>query len=52
MTTYEKEGAFIYRDARPLDFARWHYHFALAAYQNKVGGFGHAKVWADYNGIK
>ncbi|KNY28688.1 hypothetical protein [Pseudobacteroides cellulosolvens] len=42
----------IYRNARPLDNARWRYHFengsnedvlkALATYQNADGGFGHA----------
>ena len=50
--TYEKTRSFIYRNARPLDFARWKCHFengskeavltALAAYQNEDGGFGHA----------
>jgi hypothetical protein len=50
--TFEKARAFIYRNARPLDFARFQYHFksgsrnavlnALAAYQNADGGFGHA----------
>ena len=49
---YEKARVFIYRNARPLDLARWKYHFengskedvltALAAYQNPDGGFGHA----------
>jgi RimJ/RimL family protein N-acetyltransferase len=44
--------AFIYRNARPLDFARFQFHFecgakeavlnALAAFQNEDGGFGHA----------
>ena len=43
---------FVYRNARPLDIARWKYLFegggredvltALAAYQNEDGGFGHA----------
>ena len=43
---------FIYRNARPLDFARWKFHFEngsaqdvleiLAAYQNPDGGFAHA----------
>lgn len=52
MTTFEKTRGFIYRNARPLDIARWQYHFeggskdavltALSAYQNKDGGFGHA----------
>lgn len=42
----------MYRNARPLDLARWRYHFeggssadvvrALEAYQNEDGGFGHA----------
>ncbi|WP_310832676.1 hypothetical protein [Paenibacillus pedocola] len=42
----------MYRNARPLDLARWKFHFeaggveavleALAAYQNEDGGFGHA----------
>lgn len=51
-TTYEKARDFIYRNARPLDFARWQYHFEngnqknvlniLLHYQNKDGGFGHA----------
>ncbi len=51
MTTFEKARAFIYRNARPLDLARWKYHFengsredvmkALAYYQNADGGFGH-----------
>lgn len=44
--------SFIYKNARPLDLARWKYIFegggkedvltALAAYQNEDGGFGHA----------
>ena len=48
----ENAAAFIYRNARPLDLARWQYHFengskeavlrALAYYQNEDGGFGHA----------
>lgn len=51
-TVFEKARTFIYRNARPLDVARWQYHFeggskeavltALAAYQNEDGGFGHA----------
>ncbi len=46
----------IYRNARPLDIARWKYHFengnrediiiALSAYQNDDGGFGNT-VEAD-----
>ena len=49
---YEQPRAFIYRNARPLDLARWTCHFegksrdevlgALAVYQNEDGGFGHA----------
>lgn len=52
MNTYQKARTFIYRNSRPLDIARWQYHFgsgskeavltALAAYQNEDGGFGHA----------
>lgn len=51
MTTFEKTRAFIYRNARPLDLARWQYHFeggsrenvmkALSYYQNEDGGFGY-----------
>lgn len=47
----EHAGKFIYRNARPLDLARWQYLFEngsreavlniLAAYQNEDGGFGH-----------
>ncbi|MGM9619799.1 MAG: hypothetical protein ACI3W8_08215 [Oscillospiraceae bacterium] len=47
----EKARNFIYRNARPLDLARWRYLFeggsredvlqCLAAYQNEDGGFGH-----------
>ncbi len=50
--TYQKARIFIYRNARPLDIARWQYHFdngskdavlaTLTAYQNEDGGFGHA----------
>lgn len=52
MKTYEKARQFVYQNARPLDFARWKYHFEggsreavldiLSAYQNSDGGFGHA----------
>jgi hypothetical protein len=54
--------AWIYRNARPLDLARWKYHFegasvdaildSLAAYQNEDGGFGHAlepDAWNPYS---
>ncbi|SEO91501.1 Prenyltransferase and squalene oxidase repeat-containing protein [Amphibacillus marinus] len=47
---YSKARQFIMRNARPLDLARWHYHFengsrevvlhALSSYQNEDGGFG------------
>jgi hypothetical protein len=52
MQTFEKARTFLYRNARPLDIARWQYHFeqgseeavlnALSYYQNEDGGFGHA----------
>ena len=55
-TTFEKARAFMYRNARPLDLARYQYHFEkgsqeavlniLSYYQNEDGGFGHA-VEAD-----
>jgi len=57
MTVFEKSRRFIYRNARPLEFACWQYLFeggsreavlkALAAYQNDDGGFGHA-LEADF----
>ena len=47
----EQARSFLYRNARPLDLARWKYLFeggsredvltALAVYQNEDGGFGH-----------
>lgn len=59
MNTIEKAKKFIYRNARPLDFARFQYHFengsqeavlrALAAYQNEDGGFGHALEADSFN---
>jgi len=55
-TTFEKARTFMYRNARPLDLARFQYHFengnketvmkVLSYYQNADGGFGHA-VEAD-----
>lgn len=52
INVFQKAKEFIYRNARPLDLARWQYHFengnkdavlnALSYYQNKDGGFGHA----------
>jgi len=54
--TFEQARAFMYRNARPLDLARFQYHFengsreavmnVLSYYQNADGGFGHA-VEAD-----
>ena len=59
MNPYEQARTFIYRNARPLDLARWQYHFesgsreavlrALAAYQNADGGFGHALEADSFN---
>lgn len=59
MYTFEKARNFIYRNARPLDFVRWLYHFEngtqeavlhiLAAYQNADGGFGHALEADSFN---
>jgi hypothetical protein len=49
---YQSIRRWMYRNARPLDLARWQFHFengsqadvllALRAYQNEDGGFGHA----------
>lgn len=49
---YKTARNFIYKNARPLDIARWKYLFeggskndvleALSVYQNEDGGFGHA----------
>ena len=49
---FEQIRGWIYRNARPLDAARWRFHFergsaqdvlsALSFYQNPDGGFGHA----------
>ena len=49
---FENARTFMYRNARPLDLARFQYHFengsqgsvlrALSFYQNDDGGFGHA----------
>ncbi len=51
MNTFEKARKFMYRSARPIELARWQYHFengsrenvmkALAVFQNEDGGFGH-----------
>lgn len=52
MKIFQKTRKFIYQNARPIDLARWQYHFengskeavlsALSVYQNADGGFGHA----------
>ncbi len=49
---FKNARKFIYQNARPLDLARWQYHFedgkretvlnALSYYQNEDGGFAHA----------
>jgi hypothetical protein len=49
---YTEIRSFVYRNARPLEFALWQYHFedgsknpvlyALMQYQNADGGFGNA----------
>lgn len=49
----------MYRNARPLDIARWKYHFengnkedvltALSVYQNQDGGFGYALEADSWN---
>ncbi len=54
-----KSREFIYRNARPLDLARWNYLFeggnkeevlkALSFYQNEDGGFGHALEADSWN---
>lgn len=60
-TAYQKARKFIYRNARPIDLARWQYHFengskenvltALLYYQNEDGGFGHALEADAWNPI-
>ncbi len=50
MNTFKKARDFVYRNARPLEFALWQYHFEngnvekvldiLRSYQNDDGGFG------------
>ncbi|WP_238649423.1 hypothetical protein [Paenibacillus piscarius] len=59
---YEGIRRWMYRNARPLDLARWRFHLegggaapvlgALSAYQNEDGGFGHAleaDAWNPYS---
>ena len=55
----EKARTFMYRNARPLDLARFQFHFengsqeavlrALSFYQNEDGGFGHAIEADNWN---
>ena len=59
MTVFEKAREFVYRNARPLELARWKFHFengsaddvvtALSAFQNEDGGFGHALEEDNFN---
>ncbi|MEK4064186.1 MULTISPECIES: hypothetical protein [Paenibacillus] len=56
---YHRIRSWFYRNARPLDLARWRFHFeegplsavleALSAYQNEDGGFGHALEADSWN---
>lgn len=56
---YEEVRRWMHRNARPLELARWRYHFekgakrdvlrALSAYQNTDGGFGHALEADNWN---
>lgn len=59
---HKKAKRFIYKNARPLDFARWKYLFEkgnreevltiLTSYQNDDGGFGHGlepDSWNPYS---
>lgn len=59
ITDYNRIRSWFYRNARPLDLARWRFHFeegsltpvleALTAYQNEDGGFGHALEADSWN---
>lgn len=56
---FQTVNNWMYRNARPLDLARWQYHFekgsrdnvlkALGAYQNEDGGFGLALEADSWN---
>lgn len=56
---FKSARRFIYRNARPIELARWQYHFengsrenvltALAAFQNEDGGFGHGLEADSFN---
>lgn len=57
--SFEEIRRWMYRNARPLELARWQYHFedgsaknvlcALSAFQNEDGGFGHALDCDNWN---
>ena len=59
MEQFQVIRKWMYRNARPLDIARWKYFFengnkedvliALSAYQNPDGGFGHALEADSWN---
>lgn len=59
LTDYNRIRSWFYRNTRPLDFARWRFHFeegplsavleALSAYQNEDGGFGYALEIDSWN---
>lgn len=59
MNVFEKARKFMYRSARPVELARWQYHFengsrenvlrALSAFQNEDGGFGHGLEADSFN---
>ena len=59
MTIFEKARQYMYLCARPVDLARWQYHFeggsrenvlhALRYYQNEDGGFGHGLEADNWN---
>ncbi len=59
MDVFEKAQRFVYQHARPLDLARWKYHFeggsqeevlkVLAMYQKEDGGFGYALEPDNWN---
>ncbi len=57
--SFEEIRRWMYRNARPIDLARWKFHFengdkatvleALSAYQNEDGGFGNAIDCDNWN---
>ena len=56
---FDSARDFVYRNARPLDLARWHFHFerggpthrlpVLGAYQTGDGGYAHALERDSWN---